>query len=49
MAMTSLSTATKEIEYEEVQYDPPQVILQRLRDLEDEIRQDLNALEEMLG
>jgi type I restriction enzyme M protein len=39
----------KEIEYEEVQYDPPKVILQRLRDLEDEIRQDLNALEEMLG
>lgn len=39
----------KEIEYEEVQYDPPKVILQRLRELEDEIRQDLNALEEMLG
>ncbi|WP_008308266.1 class I SAM-dependent DNA methyltransferase [Leptolyngbya sp. PCC 6406] len=39
----------KEIEYEEVQYDPPKVILQRLRELEDDIRQDLNALEEMLG
>jgi type I restriction enzyme M protein len=39
----------KEIEYEEVQYDPPKVILQRLRDLEDDIRKDLDALEEMLG
>jgi type I restriction enzyme M protein len=39
----------KEIEYEEVEYDPPKVILQRLRDLEDEIRKDLDELEEMLG
>ncbi len=39
----------KEIEYEEVQYDPPKVILQRLRDLEDDIRKDLDALEAMLG
>ncbi|MBE9160371.1 SAM-dependent DNA methyltransferase [Nodosilinea sp. LEGE 06152] len=39
----------KETEYAEVQYDPPKVILQRLRDLEDDIRQDLDALEEMLG
>ena len=38
----------KEIEYEEVEYDPPQVILQRLRALEDEIRADLDALEAML-
>ncbi len=39
----------KETEYEEVQYDPPKVILQRLRDLEADIRQDLDALEAMLG
>nr|WP_228054376.1 hypothetical protein [Nodosilinea sp. LEGE 07298] len=39
----------KEIEYEEVTYDPPKVILQKLRDLEDDIRQDLDDLEEMLG
>ena len=39
----------KEIEYEEVTYDPPKVILQRLRDLEDDIRKDLDALEGMLG
>jgi type I restriction enzyme M protein len=39
----------KEIEYEEVQYDPPKVIIGKLRALEDEIRADLDALEEMLG
>ena len=39
----------KEIEYEEVQYDPPKVILQQLRSLQTEIQQDLDALEEMLG
>jgi len=39
----------KEVEYEEVEYDPPKVILQRLRTLEDEIRSDLDALEEVLG
>jgi type I restriction enzyme M protein len=39
----------KEIEYEEVEYDPPKVILQQLRDLEDEIRKDLDELEGMLG
>ena len=39
----------KEIEYEEVEYDPPKVILQQLRDLEDEIRKDLDELERMLG
>ena len=38
----------KEIEYEEVKYDPPKVILQQLRDLEDEIRKDLDELEGML-
>lgn len=39
----------KEIEYKEVEYDPPKVILQQLRDLEDEIRKDLDELERMLG
>ena len=39
----------KEIEYEEVEYDPPKVILGRLRALEDEIRHDLDTLEGMLG
>jgi type I restriction enzyme M protein len=39
----------KEIAYEEVVYEPPQVILKKLRELEDKIREDLNELEEMLG
>ena len=39
----------KEIEYEEVNYEPPKVILQKLRQLEDEICQDLDALEDMLN
>jgi type I restriction enzyme M protein len=39
----------KEIEYEEVQYEDPKVILTKLRTLEDEIRRDLDVLEEMLG
>ena len=39
----------KETEYEEVSYDTPKVILKKLRDLEDDIRQDLDALEGMLG
>lgn len=39
----------KEIEYEEVEYEPPQVILSKLRELEDEIRADLDALERLLG
>ncbi|AFY69172.1 N-6 DNA methylase [Thalassoporum mexicanum PCC 7367] len=38
----------KEIEYEEVEYDPPRVILQKLRSLEDEIRGDLDVLEGLL-
>ena len=38
----------KEIEYEEVEYDPPKVILGKLRSLENEIRADLDALEGML-
>jgi type I restriction enzyme M protein len=39
----------KEIEYEEVVYDSPKVILQQLRDHEDEIRKNLDELERMLG
>ena len=39
----------KEIEYEEVVYEPPKVIIRKLRALEDEIRGDLDELEEMLG
>lgn len=39
----------KEIEYKEVNYEPPKVVLQKFRELEDEIRQDLDALEEMLS
>ena len=39
----------KEIEYEEVEYDPPKEILQKLRELEDDIRKDLDELEGMLG
>jgi type I restriction enzyme M protein len=38
----------KEIEYEEVTYDPPKDILKKLRALEDDIRKDLDALEGML-
>lgn len=38
----------KEIEYEEVEYEPPLVILGKLRQLEAEIQQDLDALEEMI-
>lgn len=39
----------KEVAYEEVQYEPPKVILQKLRSLEDEIRADLDALEALLS
>ena len=39
----------KEVKHEEVQYDPPKVILAKLRALEDEIRKDLDELEGMLG
>jgi len=37
------------MEYEEVTYEPPNVILKKLRDLEDWIRQDLGALEKGSG
>jgi type I restriction enzyme M protein len=35
----------KEVKHEEVKYDPPKVILAKLRALEDEIRKDLDELE----
>jgi type I restriction enzyme M protein len=38
----------KETEYEEVKYESPKVILQKLRTLEDEIQKDLDALEGLL-
>jgi type I restriction enzyme M protein len=38
----------KEVRYEEQEYDPPKVILGRLRALEDDIRKDLDELEGML-
>jgi type I restriction enzyme M protein len=38
----------KEVRHEEVQYDPPRVILAKLRALEHEIRKDLDELEGML-
>jgi type I restriction enzyme M protein len=39
----------KEIVYEEVEYEPPKVILGKLRDLEKEIGKELDELEAMLG
>ena len=39
----------KEIVYEEVEYDPPEVILDELEELEGEIQQGLKELKEMLG
>lgn len=38
----------KQTEYAEVKYESPKAILQKLRDLEDEIRADLDALEGLL-
>ena len=38
-----------EIDYEEMEYDPPEVILGRLKDLEEEIRHNLDELENLLG
>ena len=38
----------KEVEYEEVEYDPPLVILDQLEALEAEIQGDLKALREMI-
>jgi len=38
----------KEVEYEAVDYDPPQVILERLAKLEEEISERRKELEAML-
>jgi type I restriction enzyme M protein len=38
----------KEVEYKTIQYDNPNVILQRVKDLEDEIQQTLIELDTML-
>jgi hypothetical protein len=38
----------KEVQHEEVQHEPPKVIIKRLRALEEEIRRDLDELEGML-
>jgi type I restriction enzyme M protein len=38
----------KETEYEEVKYESPKMILQKLRTLEDDIQKDLDALEGLL-
>ncbi|MEM6400909.1 MAG: DNA methyltransferase, partial [Cyanobacteria bacterium P01_D01_bin.116] len=38
----------QEIEYEKVEYEQPKVILQKLRELENEIQEDLDDLEEFL-
>ncbi len=38
----------KEIEYEEVEYDPPREIIKRLREFERQIQEDLDKLEGML-
>jgi type I restriction enzyme M protein len=39
----------KEVEYEEVNYEMPKVILEKLRTLEDEIKADLDVLEDLLS
>jgi type I restriction enzyme M protein len=39
----------KEVEYEEIEYESPKVILGKLKQLEAEIQADLAQLEEMLG
>jgi len=39
----------KETVYEEIQYEPPKEILKKLKMMEDEIIQDLDELERMLG
>jgi type I restriction enzyme M protein len=39
----------KQVVHEEVEYEPPKVILARLKDLEKKIQQDLDELEKMVG
>jgi type I restriction enzyme M protein len=38
----------KEIEYEEVEYEPPEVIIEKIESIEQEIQQSLKELKEML-
>jgi type I restriction enzyme M protein len=38
----------KEIEYEEVDYEPPEVIIDKIQALESQIQQNLEVLKEML-
>jgi type I restriction enzyme M protein len=39
----------KEVEYENVKYDPPLLIIQRIKDLEIQINDDLKELERLLN
>ena len=39
----------KEIEYEEVEYEAPSIILKKIQTLEEEIQQGLKELEKMIG
>ena len=39
----------KEIEYEEVQYDPPKTIIAQLEEIEAQIKTEMTALKEILG
>ena len=38
----------KEIEYEEIQYEKPEVIIEKIADLEDKIKTNINELKNML-
>ena len=38
----------KEIEYEEIEYDKPEVVIQKIDELEDEIKTNVAELKEML-
>ena len=38
----------KEIEYEEVNYDPPEIIIEKIGDIEDQIKANIGELKEML-
>lgn len=38
----------KEIEYEEIQYEKPDIIIQKIEDLEDKIKTNVNELKNML-
>jgi len=39
----------KEVEYEEVEYEPPREILAKIREMEKEIEEGLGEMERMLG